>query len=281
MFINGYTNLYGIVANPIKHSISPLMHNTSFKHLGINSIYMAFEIQKDHLESFIQSVRTLDIKGFNVSMPFKEEIIPYLDELSEEARLCQAVNTVKNSDGKLIGHISDGEGFILSFKEKNWAIDGHKFVVLGAGGACKSIVASLAKYNAKEIVVYNRRYKSFIDEMNEHFDTLITYKDLYDKESLKKDLSDAYMLINTTSIGMNESDECLIDESFLSDSIKVYDIIYKPLETKLLTLAKNKNLDYMNGINMLIYQGAVSFKYWTGHDMPIDIVKNKIEGEIR
>ena len=99
MCINGYTNLYGIVANPIKHSISPLMHNTSFKYLGINSIYMAFEIKKDCLESFIQSVKTLDIKGFNVSMPFKEEIIPYLDELSEEARLCQAVNTVKNSDG--------------------------------------------------------------------------------------------------------------------------------------------------------------------------------------
>lgn len=280
MNINGYTSLYGIVATPIKHSISPLMHNCSFEHLGINSVYMAFEIQKDDLKSFIQSVKTLDIKGFNVSMPFKKEIIQYLDDLSEEARLCQAVNTVKNINGKLIGHISDGEGFVLSCLNKGWKIKNQKFVVLGAGGACQSIVVSLSRYGASEIIVYNRSYKQFIEDINKLVDTHIVLKDLYDKGSLKKDLSDAYMLINTTSLGMKKDDECIIDETYLSKNIKIYDIIYKPKETKLLTLAKNMNLEYSNGIDMLIYQGAISFEYWTGLNMPIDLVKNKIEGEL-
>ena len=280
MNINGYTTLYGIVANPIKHSISPLMHNCSFEHLGINSVYMAFEIQKDDLKSFVQSVKTLDIKGFNVSMPFKKEIIQYLDDLSEEAKLCQAVNTVKNIDGKLIGHISDGEGFVLSCLNKGWNIRDKKFVVLGAGGASQSMIVSLIRHGASEVIVYNRSHKDFIEELDKHSDTHIVLKNLYDKESLKKDLRDAYMLINTTSLGMNKDDECIIDESYLIQNIKVYDIIYKPKETKLLTLAKNMNLQYCNGIDMLIYQGAISFKYWTGYNMPIDLVKNKIEGEL-
>lgn len=118
--ITGYTGLYGIVANPIKHSFSPMMHNTAFQYLGIDDVYLAFEVKKEDFPQFITSARILPIKGFNVSMPYKVDILPYLDELTPEAKLCHAVNTVKNINGKLIGHISDGIGFVKACQEKGW-----------------------------------------------------------------------------------------------------------------------------------------------------------------
>ena len=278
--ITGYTGLYGIVADPIKHSFSPMMHNTAFQALGIDDVYLAFEVKKDYLEHFIQSARILPIKGFNVSMPYKQKIIPYLDELTPEAKLCQSVNTVKNKNGKLIGHISDGKGFLMACHEKNWDIQGQKIVILGAGGAAYAIIVELALNGAKEIVVYNRSDKPMIRELNEKLDCLISLKSLNDKESLRNDLKESYLLIQTTSVGMIPyEDECLIDETFLCKGLKVADIIYKPKMTKLLKMAKSLGLDYMNGEGMILYQGAVSFEFWTGKKMPILKVKQALNME--
>lgn len=277
MKITGYTGLYGIVANPIKHSFSPMMHNTAFKELNINDVYLAFEVEEDQLKDFIRSVKTLNIKGFNVSMPYKLKIMDYLDDFTKEAKLCQAVNTVKNENGKLIGHISDGKGFYLACLEKKWNIQDKKIVILGAGGASQAIIVELALQGAKEIVVYNRSDRPFIQHLNEKLDCPILLKTL-DVEKLKDDLKDTYLLIQTTNVGMSPNiEECLIpDESFLPEGLKIADIIYNPKETKLLTLAKNKGLDYMNGEGMIVYQGAVSFEYWTGQKMPINSVKREL-----
>lgn len=274
--ITGYTGLYCIVANPIKHSFSPMMHNTAFRELGIDDVYLAFEVQEENLEDFINSVRLLEIKGFNVSMPYKLKIMKYLDELTEEAKLCQAVNTVKNINGKLIGHISDGKGFYMSCVEKGWNIDNQKIVILGAGGAAQAIIVELSK-RAKEIIVYNRSDKPYIRELNEKLDCPIILKSLENKEDLKEDLKDTYLLIQSTGVGMapNE-DDCIIDESYLVDGLKVADIIYKPKMTKLLKYAKEKGLEYMNGEGMILYQGAVSFEFWTGMKMPINEVKKAL-----
>lgn len=276
--ITGYTGLYGIVANPIKHSFSPLMHNTAFQTLDINDVYLAFEVDEPHLQDYITSVKTLNIKGFNVSMPYKLKIIDYLDELTQEASLCQAVNTVKNVNGKLIGHISDGKGFILACEEKGWNLQDQKIVILGAGGAASAIIVAASMQKAKEIVVYNRSDKPFIRELNDKLNCPITLKSLSDLDGLKKDLSDTYLLIQTTNVGMIPHEEgCLIpDESYLPKSLKVADIIYKPQETKLLKMAKNKGLEYMNGEGMILYQGAVSFEFWTGQKMPILEVKKAL-----
>ena len=274
--ITGYTGLYGIVADPIKHSFSPMMHNTAFLHLGINDVYLAFEVKEEHLEDYITSVKTLGIKGFNVSMPYKLKIMKYLDELTDEAKLCQAVNTVKNVDGKLIGHISDGIGFYMSCLNKGWNVDNKKIVILGAGGAAQAIIVELSK-RVKEIIVYNRSDKPFIRELNDKVECPIILKSLDNKDELKEDLKDAYLLIQTTGVGMSpHEDSCLIDESYLTDGLKVADIIYKPKMTKLLKMAKDKGLDYMNGEGMIVYQGAVSFEFWTGQKMPIDEVKKAI-----
>lgn len=276
--ITGYTGLYGIVANPIKHSFSPMMHNTAFQTLGIDDVYLAFEVSENQLDDYIVSVKTLNIKGFNISMPYKIKIMKYLDEMTQEAQLCQAVNTVKNENGKLIGHISDGKGFLMSCVEKGWDICNQKIVVLGAGGAACAIIVALALQGAKEIVVYNRSDKPFIRELNDKLECPIVLKSLSDLESLKEDLKDTYLLIQTTGIGMEpNTNQCLIpDSSYLPTTLKVADIIYNPLETKLLTMAKEKGLEYMNGEGMILYQGAVSFEFWTGQKMPIPEVKKAL-----
>lgn len=276
MNINGYTSLYGIVANPIRHSLSPFMHNYAFNRLGINSVYLAFEISPAELKPFIQSAKTLPIKGFNVSMPFKHDIIQYLDEISEEVKLTGACNTVKIENEKLIGISTDGEGFIQSLKSHNYTIKDQKFVVLGSGGAAKSIILSLARYGAKEICIYNRTYKDDFNQYSDLYHTDIQFNLLDNKEKLHTDLKDAYMLIQTTSVGMNK-DECLIDESYLYDGLKVVDIIYKNEETLLLKMAKAKGLECHNGIGMLVYQGALSFKFWTDLDMPVNEIIEKIK----
>lgn len=278
MKITGYTGLYGIVANPIKHSFSPLMHNTAFQELGIDDVYLAFEVEDENFEAFMKSVRPLHIKGLNVSMPYKVKIIDMLDELTPEAKLCHAVNTVKNDNGKLIGHISDGKGFYLACLEKGWQIKNQKIVILGAGGATQAIIVELAMQGAKEIVVYNRSDKPFIRELNEKLNCPITLKSLGDLDKLKEDLKDTYLLIQATNVGMAPDIEgCLIpDISYLPTTLKVADIIYNPKETKLLKLAKEKGLEYMNGEGMIVYQGAVSFEFWTEQKMPVDKVKKEL-----
>ena len=277
--ITGYTGLYGIVATPIKHSFSPMMHNTAFEKLNINDVYLAFDILEDQLENFIISAKTLPIKGFNVSMPYKQKIIPYLDHLTKEAKLCQAVNTVKYENGQLIGHITDGKGFFMSCHERGWDVKNQKVVVLGAGGAANAIIVEASMQQAREIIVYNRSDKPFIRKLNTQLQTPITLKLLKNLDELKEDLKDAYLLIQTTSVGMMK-DECIIpNKDFLPSNLKVADIIYKPKMTKLLQMAKQLGLEYMNGEGMIVYQGAVSFEYWTGQHMPIADVKKALHME--
>jgi len=276
--ITGYTGLYGIIANPIKHSFSPKMHNTAFQTLGIDDVYLAFEVEEKKLSHFITSVKTLNIKGFNVSMPYKIKIMDYLDEITPEAQLCQAVNTVKYENDKLIGHISDGKGFFMACEEKGWFIHNQKIVVLGAGGAASAIIVEAALQGAREIIVYNRSDKPFIRKLNEQLECPIILKTLSHLDELKEDLKDTYLLIQTTNVCMAPyKDDCLIpDSSYLLKNLKIADIIYNPKETKLLKMAKEKGLEYMNGEGMILYQGAVSFEFWTGQKMPINEVKKAL-----
>lgn len=279
--ITGYTGLYGIVANPIKHSASPMMHNTAFQELKMNDVYLAFEVEKKELSNFVTAVITLGIKGFNVSMPYKVEIMQYLDELTPAASLCKAVNTVLNKEGRLIGHITDGVGFMQACYDNGWDSRGKKITILGAGGAATAIIVQAALDGVKEIVVYNRSDKPYIQELNKQLESHIVLKSLADKESLKEDIKDSYMLVNTTNVGMAPNiDDCILpDESYLSEGLKVVDIIYNPKMTKLLEMAKNKGLEYSNGQGMIVYQGAESFHFWTGKQMPIKEVKVALEME--
>ena len=263
--ISGTTQLIGIVANPIRHSISPKMHNAAFEKLQLDYAYLAFEVEEGQLAEAVAGLRALGARGFNVSMPYKSKVIPYLDELSPAATLCQAVNTVVNEAGKLVGHMTDGSGLMQALIDEGFEVSGKK------------IQAALD--GARELAIFNRsvaRGQEMADLINRHTSTKATFYPLGDEALLKEQLATSDLLINATNIGMGE----LKDQSFIRDSsllprdLFVCDIIYNPAKTKLLQQAEERGCRIMNGVGMIIYQGAEAFKKWTHHEMPIEEIKN-------
>lgn len=283
MNIDGKTKLYAFIAHPCEHTASPTMHNIAFEELNINARYLAFDVDNNNLEKVIEGFKAMKVAGGNVSMPNKQNIIPYLDKVTLRAKLANAVNTIKlNENGGYDGDLTDGYGFQECLNQKGWDIKNKKIVILGAGGASQATIVQLALEGAKQIVVYNRSYKesfmNIIDNVIKETNCDITFTLLEDLSKLKKDLTDAYLLINTTGVGMHPyEEECLIpDSGYLPTGLKVADIIYQPEYTKLLKMAKDKGLDVVNGKLMLLYQGVEAFRVWTGQDMPIRKVKKAI-----
>ena len=270
MEINGYTKLAAVVANPIKHSLSPFIHNLAFDHVGENGVYLAFETPEADLGSVIESIKTLDMYGVNLSMPYKEAAVPYMDELSEVAKLTGAINTIVNQDGKLFGTSTDGAGFFKSLK--NFKVKGSTITVIGAGGAARSIIAEAAVQGAGQITVYNRTYKP---ELFSDYPGNIVFKPLSDLTELTGDL-----LVNTTSLGMDGVSLPIPMDLQLPKDMLVADVIYQPIETPLLTYAKSQGNPTVNGLGMLLYQAAESFKLWTGQEMPTDMILKKLEEKI-
>ncbi len=285
--ISAMTSLYAFIASPAHHSKSPLMHNCAFKELGVNSVYLAFDIESDKLKDTIKGFKAMGVKGANISMPHKQNIIPYLDQISTASRLCNAVNTIILKDNKYYGTITDGIGFIKSLEEKNWSINSNKITMVGAGGASTAIMVQMALDGAKEIVVYNRTIREeFIEIINntsKETGCLITLKPLSDTSSLRQDMQDSYLFINTTGVGMEPmlNQSVVPDSSYFHHDLKVADIIYQPAVTKMLQMALDAGCEIMNGELMLLYQGAESFKIWTDLEMPINKVKKVLGIEVK
>lgn len=220
-------------------------------------------------------------------MPHKQNIIPYLDQISTASRLCNAVNTIILKDNKYYGTITDGIGFIKSLEEKNWSINSNKITMVGAGGASTAIMVQMALDGAKEIVVYNRTIREeFIEIINntsKETGCLITLKPLSDTSSLRQDMQDSYLFINTTGVGMEPmlNQSVVPDSSYFHPDLKVADIIYQPAVTKMLQMALDAGCEIMNGELMLLYQGAESFKIWTDLEMPINKVKKVLGIEVK
>lgn len=283
--ITGYTQLLGVIANPIKHSLSPRMHNLACEKLGLDYVYVAFEVTEESFSTAFKGLKAMQICGLNVSMPYKQKIIPYLDSLSLRAELCGAVNTVVYQDGKYYGDITDGPGFMQGVADKGWNPIGQKMTILGAGGAAFAIIIQAVLDGVKEVVVYKRKNSSYqqIEEkivlINKKINGNIMLKPMEDMVSLKQDVQDSYMLVNATNVGMGnlEGKSCIPDVSYFSKDLKVADIIYNPQETELLKQAKRAGLDYMNGQRMILFQGALSFEQWTKQKMPIEYMKEVLK----
>lgn len=276
--IYGTTKLTGLLGNPVKHSISPNMHNSAFRKLALDYAYLAFEIEDGFLEDAINAMKIFKAKGFNITMPYKEKVIDFLDAVSEDAQIIGSVNTVLNDNGKLVGYNTDGRGFIKALEESKMEYKGKKIVIAGAGGAAKAIAVQLAFEGAKEVVVLNRTLSNadeIANNINENIHTCNARALEFHESSLKEELQNANIFVNCTPIGMKSN----VDESIISDistlhkDLFVADIIYDPLKTKLLSMAEKAGCRTMNGIGMIIYQGALAFKIWTGEDMPIELVK--------
>jgi len=283
--ITGHTELIGLIANPIRTSKSPMMQNTAFEALGLDFVYLVFEVDNSTLKSAVEGLRALGAKGFNVSMPNKSEVIKYLDEISPEASLCGAVNTVVNRDGHLYGTNTDGKGFVLACAEKGFSLKGKKITLIGAGGAATAISMQCALDGVAEISIFNGNDKFMekaianAEKINANTSCKAKAFCLDDTDALRREIESSYLLANATGCGFGvPAGPCLIpDETYLRKDLKVVDIIYSPEKTHLLEMAEEVGCECMNGVRMMLHQGAAAFKLWTGKDMPLDKVKQTLD----
>ena len=283
--ITGHTELIGLMAYPIRHSSSPAMHNEAFATLGLDYAYLAFEVDNDTLEDAVKGLRALKMVGSNVSMPNKTVVGQYLDELSPAAQMCGAVNTIVNDHGKLIGHITDGVGYMQSLKDNNIDVIGKKMTIAGAGGAAKAIEVQAALDGVKEISIFNIKDKFWpaaektVETIRSNTDCIVNLYDLYDKKKLREELADSYLFAQATGVGMKplEGLSVVPDKSFFRPELIVTDTIYSPRETALLKMAKEAGCKTMNGLGMMLFQGDAAFYLWTGQHMPIDHMKEVLD----
>ena len=280
MKIDGHTRLAAVVAKPIKHSISPFIHNTAFEKTAVNGVYLAWEIEAEDLEATVANIRRYDMFGINLSMPYKQEVIQYLDELDPSARLIGAVNTVVNKNGTLIGYNTDGKGFFKSLP--SFAIQGKKMTILGAGGAATAIIAQTALDQAEEIFVFTRQssYDKTVSKMaaiSRQTKSRIQVLNLEDSATLQEKINQSDLLVNGTSVGMDGETLPLAEGIQLPSQILVSDVIYKPFETPFLKWARSQKVEAVNGLGMLLYQAAEAFELWTGQPMPCQEIWQQLE----
>ena len=281
MQIDSKTILTGLFASPSAHSISPIIHNNAFEKLGLNYAYLSFEVGKDNLKDAVQSIKTLNMRGVNLSMPNKKEVIQYLDEISETAELSQSVNTIVNDNGILKGYSTDGKGFFKSLEEEKIFIKDKNITILGTGGASIAIISQAVFEGIKNIFVFKRdknweEQKKILNNIASKTNCNIELNSLEDKNILKKKIEESDLLINATSVGMKENISLIEDKSFFRKDLTVCDIIYNPSKTKLLQISEKEGCKIINGIGMLLYQGALSFELWTNKKMPVDYIKEII-----
>ena len=281
MQIDSKTILTGLFASPSAHSVSPIIHNNAFEKLGLNYVYLSFEVNKDNLKDAAQSIKTLNMRGVNLSMPNKKEVIQYLDEISETAKLSQSVNTIVNDNGILKGYSTDGKGFFKSLEEEKIFMKDKNITILGTGGASIAIISQAVFEGIKNIFVFKRdknwkEQKKILDNIANKTNCNIELNSLEDKNILKRKIEESNLLINATSVGMKENFSLIEDKSFFRKDLIVSDIIYNPSKTKLLQIAEKEGCKIINGIGMLLYQGALSFELWTNEKMPVDYIKEII-----
>lgn len=284
--ITGKTGLTGLLGSPVAHSISPLMHNYSFQTLGLDYVYLCFDVKEQGLKEAVQGLRALQVKGFNLTMPDKNKVLEYLDELSCAARLIGAVNTVENRNGCLIGHNTDGVGFMRAVAEQGLLMKGKTMSLLGAGGAATAICAQAALDGVSHMHIFLRSTSPHLPRMETLTENLAAetggkfqIHDIRDLHTLEQAVQKSALLVNATSVGMAPRPEaCILPEDFaFPPGLTVADIIYNPWETRLLSLAKKAGCKTFNGYGMLLYQGAEAFRIWTGQNMPVEEVRKYLQ----
>ncbi|MFA5389337.1 MAG: shikimate dehydrogenase [Candidatus Omnitrophota bacterium] len=274
---------YGVIGWPVKHSLSPAMHNAAFKALGINAEYRQFEVKPEELEDFILNRK--DVAGFNITVPHKEKSIAFLDSIDPLARSIGAVNTVVIKEEKLTGYNTDSYGFIAALKEDiDFDIKGKTVFVLGSGGASRAVSFALASSGAKKIILtdlFLDKVKLLSENVKKFYPaceiTIAGSKKIY----MEKDLGGADLLVNATPIGLKKDDPLLFDKSAFKKGMSVYDLVYNPERTKLVEAAGNAGLRASGGLGMLLHQGAKSFEFWTGGKAPVEIMRAALKSALQ
>ncbi len=276
MNIKGSTNIVGLIGHPVEHSFSPPMHNAAFNSLGMDYAYVAFDVNPNNLKSAIDGAGALSIKGFNVTIPHKIEVMQYLDELDEVAKLIGAVNTIDFKNLK--GYNTDGIGAIRAIEEVS-TVRNKDVVIAGAGGASRAISFYLAKFEANSITILNRN----VDKAQMLASDILDSDLINDVKSdsifnISNYLNDSDILVDTTPLGMHPhiDDEPIATAEDMHEDLVVFDAVYNPNETVLLKEAIKADAKPVYGIKMLLYQGVESFKIWTGRDAPVDVMENAL-----
>lgn len=279
------SRLVGIIGYPLGHSLSPQMHNAAFKHLGLDFHYASFPVKPEELAEGMRGLKALNVVGCNVTIPYKEQVITFLDRLSEEAQMLGAVNTIVNRDGVLWGYNTDGTGFLRSLVE-DLGVDvaGKDCLILGAGGAARAVAFALAKAGVRDMAIANRslaKGQKLANDIEENFPCRVQACPL-EPQYLTEHLATVQLVINTLPLGMYPHVEEMppIQPEWLKPSLTVCDLIYNPPKTKLLAWAEKQGCTVLNGEGMLIYQGAEAFKLWTGREAPIPVMREVLRREL-
>ena len=283
--IDGKTRLYGLLGNPVSHSLSPFIHNEGFRRLSINARYMAFLVEEKELESTLSALRQMQVGGLNLTMPLKEAVLPLCDSLSKEAKLSSSVNTlVFSENGKMTGCSTDGIGFFRALEAENGAVKDKKLCLMGLGGAGKAILSRAVYTEISEIRLLQRassieKNHSFIERVKEETGKKIllgSYEADFSEFLEKSDI-----LVNASNVGMREEASLIPEVKLLHRGLFVADCIYHPFETKLLSQAREAGLRYMNGLPMLFYQAVEAFRLWTGKSFPEEEVFVALQDKFR
>jgi len=268
----------GVIGDPIDHTLSPVMHNAAFKHLKLDFVFLAFRVKASELGDAICGMRGLGVHGLNVTMPHKDAVVEYLDEVDSTAKFLGSVNTVLNRDGRLLGFNTDGTGALKALRENGASPDGKKVLLLGAGGAAKAIAYALAK-EAGELRVLNRsseKAEELAGLLSRTFGKKVVGGAL-SSSAVQRSLRDSDVLVNATSVGMDpNAKQSLVSPQWLRPDLCVMDIVYSPVETELLKEAKAAGARVIGGAEMLLYQGAASFEVWTGVSAPVEVMRRAL-----
>ena len=280
MKIKGSTNIVGLIGHPVEHSFSPPMHNAAFDALNMDYAYVAFDVNPNDLKSAIEGAESLNIKGFNVTIPHKVDVMQYLDELDEVARLIGAVNTIDFKNLK--GYNTDGIGAVKAIEEVT-SIKNKNVVVAGAGGASRAISFYIVKYGAESLTILNRNEAKAESLASDVSDSGLIGEVASDSiNAIGNYMESADVLIDATPLGMhpNINDEPIVKADMMDEDLVVFDAVYNPNETVLIKEAIKANAKPVYGIKMLLYQGAESFKIWTGKTAPVDVMEKALRNTL-
>lgn len=283
MNVLGTTRVLGVFGHPIEHTLSPAMHNAALRVTDLDYVYVPFHVLPEKLEQAVEAIRALGMAGVNVTIPHKERVIEFLDEVADSARRIGSVNTIINDHDRLEGESTDGPGFLRSIEAEWGKIDGCRGLILGAGGSAKAIAFALAEIGCR-LVIANRtlaRAEELSGGLNAVYGKAVSRAVGLEREVLAEEIRGMDLLVNSTSLGMHpDADSIPIPPDLLHSKLLVYDLVYNPLETRLIVEAQARGARAMNGLKMLVYQGALSFEMWTGRKAPVDVMEKAALGKL-
>lgn len=284
--LNGQTRVVGVIGWPVRHSLSPPMHNAAFAALGLNWVYVPFAVDPSRIAGAMEAIRALDLAGLNVTIPHKPAVLPYLDEISEEATVLGAVNTIVNRDGVLSGYNTDGEGFLRSLREIGQDVTGRSVALIGAGGSARSIALAVCRAGASHLSIVNRtveKAQALAEMVRGALPAAQVAAVALEGPEAAPAVREAQVIVDSTAVGMHPHYEVepVVPAQWLHAEQIVCDLTYNPRLTVLLKAASGAGARTLDGTGMLIHQGALAFEYWTGQPAPVEAMRAALLGSLR